>query len=1221
MTKEEAKNLVVKTFEQSFDEARFLYFIKNLLNDLDESKAQSWSLIPELYRDAIKSYKRIGQYTDENNNVIDVLTVNVKRDNTLERARTLQRNFIARHLKKRTHEAALVAFYTDDFDDWRFSLVKLEYELKKKGDGKVKIDEELSPAKRYSFLVGVNERSHTAQNQFVNLFSDKKDRHSLKEIEEAFNIETVTKEFFLEYRNLFIRTKKSLDKILSVDSKAKSEFENKGVDSVNFAKKLLGQIVFLYFLQKKGWFGVARDDQWGEGSKKFLRELLEGKHGKFDNFFNDILEPLFYEALRIDRSHDDHYYSRFNCKIPFLNGGLFDPLGDYNWVTTDITLPNELFSNTKKARTGDIGDGILDIFDRYNFTVIEDEPLEKEVAIDPELLGKAYEKFNAIRPDNFDEYIKVLKSSKKGEETKFNKQYGVYYTPREIVHYMCRESLINYLASEFSDRSDAYQKIDLEQLDVFGHTTRKGQLPLEAEYKSIPYIPKTDIETLINYGELLGENEAVVEAKGKETETYYYKLPDSIRKNAKLIDTELSNILVCDPAVGSGAFPVGMMHEIISTRNLLSIFINDKTRSKYLFKRECIEKSLYGVDIDSGAVEIAKLRLWLSLVVDEIDINNIRPLPNLDYKIACGNSLIGFPENWKSDISDRIEKLKTEYLIETKPTNKKRLKEEIDQQIKNRILRSKTNFGYEINFDLRTFFSEVYHFNNGFDIIITNPPYLGQKGNKEIFQSIKLSPLGKKYHQRRMDLFYFFFHIALENVRENGIISFITTGYFLTATYSDKLRNHIKNVSSVLCLLNFNEYKIFESAQGQHNLITSLIKNNSYKLPAKTAIVDRSGYYIPNELQSVLDWQDDQTRYFEVPQSEIFEDETNYIRLEPHNSFSMRKNPLGIFSKLENFETLDEYCFIEQGIVSGADKVTESHLKRFLKLNAQKDEGIFILTEKELHRLSLSDSEYQNYVQKTYKNSSIERWTFRPKDNLFVLYIKSNGEYFDPGKNIRKHLDRFKIILINRNVRDGSITEEDYKLFIQGKKYISYIMIANSFKAGNYYCISYARRGKDTFEEMKIVNSRRARSNIFALETDGYYEQSDIVITTLKPQYKSSIKLEYILALLNSNLYYYWFLHKGKMKGEMFELFQKPISETKIIIPKLSIQNQIAFLVEKITSQLKINQRANVSQLENKLNYSIYKLYNLTYEEVKIIDPNIGEIISEENYNNEKLFA
>jgi len=124
---------------------------------------------------------------------------------------------------------------------------------------------------------------------------------------------------------------------------------------------------------------------------------------------------LFYEALRTDRTANEHYYDRFKCKIPFLNGGLFDPPNNFDWVNVDLLLPNELFSNKNRTKEGDIGDGILDTFDRYNFTVNEEENLEKDVALDPELLGKIYEKLNAIREDNFGEYIKVLKSGKKGE--------------------------------------------------------------------------------------------------------------------------------------------------------------------------------------------------------------------------------------------------------------------------------------------------------------------------------------------------------------------------------------------------------------------------------------------------------------------------------------------------------------------------------------------------------------------------------------------------------------------------------------------------------------------------------------------------------------------------------------------------------------------------------------------------------------------------------------
>jgi len=1123
MNKDEAKNLVVKTFEQSFDESRFLFFIKNLLNELDESKSQVWAgnYIPESYRGAIKSYKRIGQYTDKNKNAIDVLIVNVKRDNTLERARTLQRNFIARHLKQRNHEAALVAFYTEDSEDWRFSLVIMELNLTK-----TKVEIELSPAKRYSFLVGVNERSHTAQNQFVNLLSDKKDRHTLQEIEEAFNIETVTKEFFLEYRDLFIRTKKSLDKIVSVDPKVKNEFEMKGVDSVNFAKKLLGQIVFLYFLQKKGWFGVARDEQWGEGSKKFLRELLEGKHGKFDNFFNDILEPLFYEALRIDRSHDDHYYSRFNCKIPFLNGGLFDPIGKdggYDWVKTDITLPNELFSNTKKTTTGDIGDGILDIFDRYNFTVIEDEPLEKEVAIDPELLGKAYEKFNAIRPDNFDEYLKVLKSGKKGEETKFNKQYGVYYTPREIVHYMCRESLINYLASKFADKSDAYKKIDLEQLDAFGNTTRKGQLQLEVEYKSVPHIPKTDIETLINYGELFGENEAVVEAKGKETDTYYYKLPENIRTNAELIDAQLSNILICDPAIGSGAFPVGMMHEIISTRNLLTIFIEDENRSKYLFKRECIEKSLFGADIDSGAVEIAKLRLWLSLVVDEDDINNIKPLPNLDYKIVCGNSLLGVSKNiFNNELFEQLELLKPFHFNETNPSKKLEYKNQIDELILNITSGLK-------DFDLEVYFSEVFHSKNGFDCIIGNPPWSSK------INDLQKKIVSKKYGlpSKNLNIFAPFLLLAMRLINLNGQVCLLIPKVFIKNSSYQSIRENIINNFSLVNLIDFGKFPNVAS-----DCVSPLI---SHKKEIET---------------NITVFQREQIKKGSVSQ----------------NIFS--KNPICAFS----FD-------IDDTKVNLLSKIESNSIKLYPNI-AKIKRGI------ELGQKSLvakcNNCKNWNEVGEKYYNEKEKlcRWcgNILPKESTVCISSKSKDDRYTSPCLSGKEIDFYEV-------------KEGYYI-IENLKGIDY--------------------------KKAIATGDRIYIKRIATHPIGVYlriDQDYLAFNTVYSIYRSKYDLRFLMGILNSSLMSFYYENTYNLGMNLTtQITIEYLRELPII--NLSNSNDIEHIynylinsVDKIQNHINSKNRTlNVESLNKQINISVYKIYNLTYEEVKIIDPEIEKIISEKEY-------
>lgn len=786
MNKQQAQEIIKKTFESSFDKRVFTVFIKNLLNRIDEAASFIYqgNYISNAYKQYIKTMERIGKFSDGENS-IDILVITLQKETSLEHARTMQRNFIARYLSRRgQRDAALVAFVSPGKTDWRFSLVKMDYKFEQTKSGRMKVKEEFTPARRWSFLVGENEKSHTAQSRLVRILKNDEQSPTLKEIEEAFDIETVTKEFFLKYRELFLRTKEELDKVVKKDVKVEADFDAKGVDTVNFAKKLLGQIVFLYFLQKKGWFGAERNANWDNGSKHFLRELFEKKHGNYNNFFNGILEPLFYEALRIDRSHDNNYYSQFRCKIPFLNGGLFDPIDNYDWEHTDIHLPDSLFSNQNKTKEGDIGDGILDIFDRYNFTVKEDEPLEKEVAIDPELLGKIYEKFNAIRPDNFEEYKKALKSDNKGDENKFNKQFGVYYTPREIVHYMCQLSLINYLATEL-----------------------EGMLN------------KEDIEILIHNGEHVRENEEWVISEGKETKTYSHKLPASIRENASLIDDKLADITVCDPASGSGAFPVGMMNEIVKMRDVLSKFIQDEKRPPYTFKRRCIEHSLYGVDIDPGAVEIAKLRLWLSLVVDEDDIKNIKPLPNLDYKIVCGNSLIGYPHPPRG--LEHIEKLKERFFEEVNPKNKNKLRSQINDAIYGLFQITEKSLGYKVTMDFKINFSEVFHEKGGFDIVIGNPPYVQLQKDKG-----KLANMYKncryKTFERTGDIYVLFYENGINILKKRGHLCFITSNKWMRARYGESLKEYFL-AKNPLLLIDLGP-DIFENATVDTNIL--IIQND-----------------------------------------------------------------------------------------------------------------------------------------------------------------------------------------------------------------------------------------------------------------------------------------------------------------------------------------------------------------------------------------------------------
>jgi len=907
MDKKQAQAIIKETFETSFDKSRFIGFVKNLLNSIEEAPfTYKGNYIPDAYEQYINSLERIGKYSDSEHK-IDVLIVKLKKETSIERARTMQRNFIAWYLNGSRggdlKDAALAAFVSPNEEDWRFSLVKMDYCFEEGKNGRIKIKEEFTPARRWSFLVGANENSHTAQSQLVDRLADDQNNPTLAQLEEAFNIEKVTREFFEKYRELFLWTKEKLDDVVKKDKKIKTDFEDKGVNTVDFSKKLLGQIVFLYFLQKKGWFGVKRDADWGTGPKNFLRELLEGKHGTYKNFFNDILEPLFYDALARDRSDIDHWNDQFKCKIPFLNGGLFDPINNYDWVHTDILLPNDLFSNTYKTKEGDTGNGILDIFDRYNFTVKEDEPLEKEVAVDPEMLGKVFE--NLL-------------------EVKDRKSKGTYYTPREIVHYMCQQSLINYLTTELESK-----------------------------------VSKEDIETLIKYGEQVGENEATVEAKGRETDTYSYKLPESIRLNAKLVDEKLASIKVCDLAIGSGAFPVGMMGEVVKTRNVLSAYIKNPNRTIYNFKRECIEKSLYGVDIDPSAVEIAKLRLWLSLVVDEEDIKQIKPLPNLDYKIVCGDSLLGVEKNlFNLSLFSGLERLKPLLFNETSPKKKQEYKKQIDEII------TQITDGHK-EFDFEVYFSEVFHEKKGFDVVIANPPYVDSETMVRLMPKFRES-ISKSYITAKgnWDLYIPFWELGVKLLNNRGNSVFITPNKWLAIGYGKNLRELL--LSYVYKIGNCDQVKVFEAGNSPVIVFISKLLNNndvqvdhfdsdyniSKKIFSQRSVLDGEswGFLLSRNLDLILKimrspQKVSQDYYAENPftVSEAYEVQKILIDLKTAGDFDCSRH-----LKFVNTGTIEKYYFLWSLEPTTYLKkkyrvpIIESHIfkkkfpKRFNQMNAPK---------------------------------------------------------------------------------------------------------------------------------------------------------------------------------------------------------------------------------------------------------------------------------------------
>ncbi|MDQ7779567.1 MAG: class I SAM-dependent DNA methyltransferase, partial [Planctomycetota bacterium] len=344
MTPEQARKSVEDTFTAAFDKARFFNFTNNILHDIDRSKALACNTtyVKDAFKEHVDRYERLGSYASPKNETLDVLVVHLTEASKLERARTALRNFAGDYLKTRDQkDAALVAFVSPSETTWRFSYVKMEYATVRKESGKVDVETRFTPARRLSYLVGEGESCHTAQSRFLGLLQNTETRPALADIEEAFSVEAVTKEFFKRYAALFATIHAELDDLVKKDAVIREEFKAKGVKTVDFAKKLMGQIVFLYFLQKKGWLGVAKGKDWGTGPRDFLRRLANGECGKYENYFNDVLEPLFYETLASDRGLAA-WCECFKCRIPFLNGGLFEPIGNYDWRKTDILLPNRL---------------------------------------------------------------------------------------------------------------------------------------------------------------------------------------------------------------------------------------------------------------------------------------------------------------------------------------------------------------------------------------------------------------------------------------------------------------------------------------------------------------------------------------------------------------------------------------------------------------------------------------------------------------------------------------------------------------------------------------------------------------------------------------------------------------------------------------------------------------------------------------------------------------
>lgn len=1171
--------IVKDTFDKAYTEEQFKLFIKDLLIGANFEKEQMIQPLPSEYKDFIRSAKRICKYEYESveyadTKVLDVLVVKLKRTSSIDRARTAQRNFIARYLngsRNYQKDAALVAFISEDENgnispDWRFSLVQMNYVTKfvetSNGKKKLKTEVELTPAKRFSFLVGANEDTHTAQAQFRTCLdkASKGERITIEDLVQAFDIEKVSKEFFDKYKNLFIKMRDELQRLCNDDPIVKNDFITHNVNIDDFAKKTLGQLVFLYFIQKKGWLGVKRDQDWGSGDKKFLRKLFDKDpefNANYDNFFNDILEHLFYEALASDRGQAA-WFDRLNCRIPFLNGGLFEPVNGYEYQKTDLTINNSIFKE------------IFDTFDLYNFTVKEDEPLEKEVAIDPEMLGKVFEN---LLPENI----------RKGN--------GAFYTPREIVHYMCQESLINYIYNKVNIKEVPLTLEKREQqLKLLKTKKEKEQLKLTHEVIE-EIISKQDIEHFIKKGASNYSNRNVKE-----------ELPVSISQNANVLDNALAVIKVCDPAIGSGAFPVGMMNEIVRARATLSPYLNQPERPVYELKRNAIENSIYGVDIDPGAVDIAKLRFWLSLVVDEEDVKNIKPLPNLDYKIMQGNSLITNYEGidfdeiideykpntqlmmnlWGDKTQDLKLKLKnkqSEFLKTPYATRKVELKHEIEdtilelvkekleikakegkinlQEVQEKIRNFAQNTENRNFFPWKLFFSDAFD-NGGFDVVIGNPPYVKEYTNRDAFNGLKTSP----YYQGKMDLWYFFGCKGIDVLKNNGIESFIAPNNWITNAGASIFRNKLVNETQIMNFIDFSDYKVFDTAgiQTMVYIISKNKQNETYEVQYSRLNCNKEINL--NEIINFLNFnlETDDTKYITTLNRNNLQN--NYIE------FTKQELSLVIDKIAKNEKIYLEDSEIGQGIVAAPDKC-------------------FIVTD-----LNNFNEKELEYIKPYY--TTVDRYTYQ-KDNRNIIYLSDknfSNQNINDYPNIFAHFEPYKNDLISAKIKYGTPNKPYY--------YLHRERLEKFFKDG----------------VEKIVSVGRTFYPKFCYTTDAFYGSRALFFIQ-----SDRFNLKYLTGLLNSKLVHFWLYYKGKKQGEQLQIDKEPLMNIPLYKANQEESDKISNIVDNILKNISssdyehnIQKHELVKNCEKQIDIIVYKFYDLTFDEVKSIDPEFS--MSEEEYNN-----
>lgn len=694
----------------------------------------------------------------------------------------------------------------------------------------------------------------------------------------------------------------------------------------------------------------------------------------------------------------------------------------------------------------------------------------------------------------------------------------------------------------------------------------------------------------------------------------------------------INDCRILDPACGSGAFPMGMLQRMIHILKKLDpenkVWLNmvvanfpeymqHEMRKKlevenwdYVRKIGIIQECIYGVDIQPIATQISKLRFFISLLVDQKEKPNkpnrgFDPLPNLDFKLVTANTLIAPPETdevttglfagTEDAFYKEFEKLTARYFSTYRHDEKKKVREEIEKLISNKCSEKikqienltkapdeKTRKALQEKYKDRIankeneialwesyknlfkqeavrFFDVQYFFPNvkdGFDVVIGNPPYIKEYTFKDAFEGVRTSP----YYQGKMDLWYLFACKNLDNLRKkSGVLCFIATNNWTTNAGASKMRAKILNDSTIHFLLDFGSYMIFESAdiQTMVMLFRNDNVNNDYNFELRRLVGDRIVF--DDVLDLIAKKQTEKTEYL-IPKisKENLKDKSFTF------SNDVFETLLDKIKSKGNFE-LNESTEVAQGMVLPQDLLNKPNQK-ILGDKFSVGQGIFVLSEDEKNDLEFNQKELE-LIKPYYTTKQIHKWYGDSENEEWIIYTDSKFKYSEnikPYPNIKKHLDKFQKVITSDN--------KPYGLHRAREEYF--------------------------FKDEKIIVLRKCANEPMFTYTD-----FDCYVSATFYVIKSDrINLKYLTAILNSKLIAFWLRNKGKMQGSNYQLdkeplLQIPIFNTKEVKPMVIIVDQILSAKEK-------NPKADTSPLEKQLDEMVYKLYDLTEEEIKIIEGN-----------------